>query len=224
VEKSDLLGKIADVLAREYGTPDLGNQKDPLDELIFVKLCAETGPKNVRKAYVSLKARFKKWDQVLKAPNGEVARTIRIAGLSNRREAQIKTILKSIQSKRKDLDLGFLRGMKDDEVYKWLTSLDEVGSKIAHCVMLFSLDRNVMPIDTHNARILKRLGLVEPKKSNEEISLEIKEVVPNGTALLLHVNFVAHGRRTCRAYSPKCDNCCISSLCAYNGYHVLAKP
>lgn len=221
MEKRELLKKITDILAEEYNTPDLGNQNDPLDELIFISLCTRTGQKNVNKAYTNLKARFKSWHDVRNAPIGKIAKSIRIVGQAGIRAEQIQGILGGIYKLQESLNLNFLKNMTDDEVYLWLTSLKNVGPKIAHCVMLFSLGRDVMPVDTHIARILKRLDIAESSKKAEDISLEIQKLIPQNCAYSLHVNLIAHGRKTCRADSPKCDQCCISSLCAYNGHHVL---
>lgn len=221
MERSELLRKVNSILQEAYGTPDLGNKKDPLDELIFISLCTRTGPRNVERAYTCLKRVFPSWKEVLDAPEGKVAGCVKVTGAPRKREKQIKEILKAVDSKAKSFDLKFLRKVNDEEVYKWLVSLPQVGHKVAHCVMLFSLGRNVLPVDTHLHRILRRLGVAEPDSSAEEVSREIQALVPRDGAYSLHVNLVVHGRRTCRAYSPKCDDCTIEALCAYAGHHVL---
>lgn len=221
MERSELLRKINSILHEAYGTPDLGNKKDPLDELIFISLCTRTGPKNVQRAYTCLKRAFPSWKEVLDAPEGKVAGCVKVAGAPRKRAKQIKEILEAVDSKAESLDLEFLKKMNDEEAYEWLDSLPGVGPKVTHCVMMYSLDRNVLPVDTHVHRILTRLGLVAPDSRAEDVSREIQALVPEDEAYSLHVNLVVHGRRTCRADSPKCDDCTIETLCAYAGHHVL---
>ena len=150
-----------------------------------------------------------------------VAKSLQAVGSSARREKRIKGILRELQAYRGDFDLGFLSERPDDRLYHWLLSLPHVGPKIAHCVMLYSLGRDVLPVDTHVHRILKRLGLVLPSTKPEDAGDEIQTDVPAGSAYRLHVNLVMHGRQKCKAYAPKCEECEIESFCAYAGHHVV---
>jgi endonuclease III len=219
----ELLQYIAQVLSTHYNSPDLGNKTDPLDELVFISLCTNTGPKNVDTAFRNLKRRFKGWKELLDAPEGEVAKVIEVAGLAEQREQLLREILKAVLSSNEDsFNLQFLHSMTDSEAYDWLTQLPNVGPKIAHCVMLFSLKRQVLPVDTHVTRIFRRLGLFDPALKPEQITIEIQPKLSEIPVRSLHENLIAHGRKTCRADSPKCRICCIASVCAYAGYHVLA--
>ena len=59
-------------------------------------------------------------------------------------------------------DLGALDGLTDDEALAYLQRLPGVGPKTAACVLLFSLGRPAMPVDTHVHRVAGRLGLLDP--------------------------------------------------------------
>lgn len=222
MKRSELLHRVDNILKNTYGTPDLGNKEDPLDELIFMSLCVRSGPDNVERAYAHLKRRFPTWNQVLQAPEGAIAECVRVSGAAMRKEERIKRILGEIQSKHETLDLRFLRHATDEEAYERLTSLPHVGPKIAHCVMMYSLGRAVLPVDTHVLRILKRVGVLSAEIDAEEASATLPEFIPEHSAHTLHVNLVVHGRRICRAYKPNCERCSIEDLCAYAGHHVLA--
>lgn len=54
--------------------------------------------------------------------------------------------------------LDVLHEMADDEAEQFLTSLPGVGIKVAKCVQLYSLSKNVFPVDTHCFRVGSRLG------------------------------------------------------------------
>lgn len=221
MNKSELLIHIAEKLKSEYGTPDLGNKRDPMDELVFISLCTKTGPRNVQRAYHNLRSSFGSWEEVLQSQDGEVSRVIAVAGLAHEREVRLKEMLTQIMAEQGELRLDSLRQMNDQDAFNLLSSLPGVGTKIAHCVMLFSLDRSVLPVDTHISRILRRLAIVESSRKADDIALEIQQIIPKGLARILHVNMIVHGRNICRADSPKCERCCISNLCAYAGAHVL---
>ena len=53
-----------------------------------------------------------------------------------------------------------LDGLSDAEAQAYLTGLPGVGPKTAACVLLFSLGRPVMPVDTHVHRVAGRLGIL----------------------------------------------------------------
>ena len=57
-------------------------------------------------------------------------------------------------------DLGVLDGMSD-AAQACLTGLPGVGPKTAACVLLFSLGRPLMPVDTHVHRVARRLGVID---------------------------------------------------------------
>jgi endonuclease-3 len=68
-------------------------------------------------------------------------------------------------------------------------------------------------MDVHIFRILGRLGLLDPKWSDERAHREMAELVPRGKHYSAHVNLVEHGRKTCRPTSPRCGSCCLIDYC-----------
>ncbi len=68
-------------------------------------------------------------------------------------------------------------------------------------------------MDVHIFRILRRLGLLDPKWSDERAHREAAEIVPKGKHYSAHVNLIEHGRKVCRPTNPRCDDCCIFDYC-----------
>ena len=62
------LREVARILAVLYGTPDLGNKKDPTDELVYIILARKTREEAYQKSYRLLKDRFASWDEILTVP------------------------------------------------------------------------------------------------------------------------------------------------------------
>jgi len=115
--------------------------------------------------------------------------------LNRIKAARIKTILNQIREDRGSLDIGFLAEMPVPQAKEWLKALPGVGPKTAGCVLLFSLGRPVLPVDTHVHRVSRRLGLLDSKVSHEQAHELLEEVVPPRDIYQFHVNMLAHGRR-----------------------------
>ncbi len=91
--------------------------------------------------------------------------------------------------------------------------LKGVGPKTAGCVLLFSLSRPAMPVDTHVYRVAKRLGLIDTKASVEKAHEILESLVPPEDVYEFHILMVEHGRRTCRAQRPRCSVCVLRGVC-----------
>jgi endonuclease-3 len=94
-----------------------------------------------------------------------------------------------------------------------LCALPGVGRKTAACVLLFSFGMEDVPVDTHVSRVGTRLGLFRPGAPFEELHDDLLALTPRGGALELHVNLLRHGRRTCHAQRPRCDECALRRRC-----------
>jgi endonuclease III len=66
------LREIARIMAILYGTPDLGNKKDPVDELVYIILSRKTREEAYQQAFQALKTWFSSWDELLDAEYAEV--------------------------------------------------------------------------------------------------------------------------------------------------------
>jgi endonuclease-3 len=95
----------------------------------------------------------------------------------------------------------------------FLTSLPGVGRKTAACVLLFAYGLRDVPVDTHVSRVASRLGLLPGRGSSRELHDEMLALTPPGQELELHVNLLRHGRRTCHARRPACEECALARMC-----------
>src|SRR3989338_3983917 len=114
-----------------------------------------------------------------------------------------------------------IKKMSDEECEQFLSSLPGVGKKVARCVMLYSLNRQVFPVDSHCWRIANRLGWNKKTCNSKNYSVKdmdfLQELIPPTMRFSLHVNMVSHGRKICTARSPKCKACTINCYCLTNG-------
>ncbi len=207
--------KLCNILIRYYGKEVSARKLPPLDELVMTILSQHTNDANMFRAFEALKERFPTWEEVLAAPQEEVAKFIRSSGMYNLKAKRIQTTLNEIKKRVGKLDLSHLETMELEEAKKWLISLHGVGPKTAAIVLLFSFERPVLPVDTHVWRVTKRLGLIEENVSSEKAHVLLEQIIPRSCIPSLNKNLVRHGREVCRAQHPKCDECFLSGLCHY---------
>lgn len=207
-----------------YGSPRHGNKYDPIDELIFIILSQMTTQPSFDRVFTRLKKETESWDRVIKMPLSILKELIADAGLSNQKGSRIKTILERIKQDFGEISLAGLHNLCDKEVVVYLTSLPGVGIKTAKCVMMYSLGRQVLPVDTHVERVAKRLGLLNTLTPISQIHSELESVVPHTLRYAFHVNALSHGRQVCRAIRPKCPVCQLRRMCQYLKAKTYIKP
>ena len=206
---------IRDRLRQVYGIPLAKPHGHPIAELILTVLSQSTNDRNRDVAYLALRERFAGWIAIRDAPVDEIEAAIRPGGISKVKSVRIKAILEAISETSEDgeLSLDWLPDRSVEAAQAYMTSLPGVGRKTAACVLLFALGMSDVPVDTHVSRVCTRLGLFRPKAPFEEQHDVMLAFTPRGEELELHLNLLRHGRRTCHARRPACDECALSRMC-----------
>lgn len=202
-------------LERTYGVPENKRPSDPLDMLIQIILSQATSDINSHRAFAQLKKRFPTWDAVLRAREATLAAAIRSGGLANQKAAVIRDLLRQIKERHGSIDLSFLHDMPTGEAAQYLAKFRGIGPKTIACTLLFACRKEIFPLDTHIFRILRRVGLIPQKCTDERAHEIMNQLVPKGKFYSLHVNLVRHGRTLCRPRDPQCTNCPIVEYCDY---------
>ena len=154
------------------------------------------------------------------ADHGELADTIRSAGLYN----QKAEVLIEVGEKVCEAFGGaagfdeFVKGEDPVTVRDRLLEMGGVGPKTADCVLLFAGGREgVFPVDTHVHRIYRRLGIAPPKASHEGVREILEEAVAPEKCGFGHTASIQFGREYCSARKPACldglEACPLSDLC-----------
>jgi endonuclease III len=193
----------------------LGNKRDPYDELIYILLTVMTRSQpRIDRAYEGLSQLVgpRGWTALQEVPMARLEEVLTPLGFVNRRREQLREI-----ARRVDEDHGGtlepLRELSDEDAMDYLLSLPGVGVKTAKCVLMYSLDRAVLPIDIHVLRLAKRLGLVPVDASWDAVDRQLEAEVPDELKFEVHVGFVIHGREVCRSRDPDCETCVLADLC-----------
>lgn len=205
--------QILDLLRGEYGVPKRQPHSDPVSILVQTILSQNTSDTNSRGAFRSLLASFDNWEGVVDADIEAVARCIRCGGLGRIKAQRIKQALGEIVQRRGRLELDFLSQLAPSDAEDWLQKLPGIGLKTARCVLLFSLEMPLLPVDTHILRVSKRLGLISSRASLREAHYILGKAVPPMDAYQFHILVIKHGRKTCRARHPNCNDCVLKKIC-----------
>jgi len=205
--------EVIELLEQEYGSCQWQSNRDPIDVLIGTILSQNTSDANSGRAFASLKASFDSWEAVASVPAERIAEVIKCGGLSQIKAARIKQVLKQIESEKGRITLDFLKSKTMTEAEDYLMRLPGVGHKTASCVLLFSLGKPSLPVDTHVFRVAKRLGLIGSKVSIEKAPGLLQKQIPPSRVYQFHVHMIEHGRRICRARQPRCSKCILRGVC-----------
>ncbi|NTV45062.1 MAG: endonuclease III [Chlorobiales bacterium] len=185
-----------------------------MDEYLYILLSLRTTYWSFEKVYLTFKRKFPTWGLADKAPAKKIGATIKKAGLSNQKAAHIKAALKIIKKDFGKFSLQPLSGYKDGDMEQYLLELPGLGLKAARCIMMYSFDRDVLPVDTHTQRVSKRLGLIR-EVDNKKAHRLLDKIIPVGQRYVYHVGCVVHGRTICLDKTPRCSDCGLSKICSF---------
>ncbi len=205
---------IISKLNKHYGLKEWTRWREPIGELVRTILSQNTTDKNSLRAYANLLETFKTWEEIIKADEAAIAEPIRSGGLANIKAKKIKKSLLEIKEREGKIDLEFLANYKLEDAEEYLVSLDGVGPKTAACVLIFSFNFPIIPVDTHVHRVSNRLGLITTK-TREKTQELMKDIIPSKDVYSFHLNIIEHGRNVCKASKPLCSQCFLANLCDY---------
>ena len=96
-----------------------------------------------------------------------------------------------------------------------LQKLPGVGRKTANVIASVVYDVPAMAVDTHVFRVSERLGLTVNSKNPLQTENELVKNIPDTLIPKAHHWLILHGRYTCLARRPKCEECGLTAWCKY---------
>jgi endonuclease-3 len=96
-----------------------------------------------------------------------------------------------------------------------LVKLPGVGRKTANVITSVIDKQPNMAVDTHVFRVSARLGLTRGAKTPLSAEKQLIKNIPEDLVHKAHHWLILHGRYTCLARNPKCQNCKLTALCLY---------
>jgi endonuclease-3 len=96
-----------------------------------------------------------------------------------------------------------------------LEALPGVGRKTANVILNTAFGQPTIAVDTHIFRVARRAGLAAGAKNVLEVEKRLLRCVPDEYKKDAHHWLILHGRYTCTARKPHCNECVIADLCEY---------
>ena len=134
----------------------------------------------------------------------DIKNIIRPIGTYNKKASNIISIAKALS------DIGYVPNDR-----KFLESLDGVGRKTTNLVLSTIYNVPCIAVDTHVARVSKRLGLAKENDDVLKIEKKLYKIFPKENLSRLHHQLVLFGRYHCKSQKPDCINCELKDICKY---------
>ena len=198
--------KIRKILKNTY--PDVKTQlnyRNPFELLVATILSAQCTDKQVNAVTEALLKQLKTPNDFAGAPLEIIEELIRPTGYFRNKARSIKNCAKVITEKYK----GQVPARLEE-----LVNLPGVGRKTANVVLGAAFGIPGIVVDTHVARISKRLGLTA---NNDPVKIEfdLMEVIPQKEWSDFSLWLIYFGRAICKARKPACPACPFYDLCDY---------
>ncbi|WP_458206545.1 endonuclease III [Haladaptatus sp. NG-SE-30] len=203
--REEQLDEIVDRLYDEYPDATISlNFSDRLELLIAVMLSAQCTDERVNKETEHLFEKYQSPEDYANVDVEELADDLSSITYYNNKAKWIQSACQTIVEEH------------DGEVPDTMTELTDltgVGRKTANVVLQHGHDTvEGIVVDTHVQRLSRRLGLTEEERP-ETIETDLMSFVPDEDWQWLTHLFISHGRATCTARSPDCEDCILEDIC-----------
>lgn len=201
-----MVNEILDRLEKKYPDADCAlHHKNVFELLICVVLSAQTTDKRVNMITPDLFARYPDAASLSEADMADVEECIRTIGMYRQKAKNIIS-LSRILIEEYDGNVP--------ESHEELIRLPGVGRKTANVVMSVGFGHPAIAVDTHVFRVSNRIGLADAENVLDT-ELQLQEKIPVDRWSKAHHLLIFHGRYTCTARKPKCDDCPLTDICRY---------
>lgn len=182
---------------------ELNYEKD-YELLIAVMLSAQTTDKRVNKVTEILFKKYPSIKELSEAKISDIEDIIREIGTFKRKSIYVHEITKKL------VDDGYNYVPNDR---KYIESLPGVGHKSANVFLSNIYNEPAIAVDTHVARVSKRLGIAKDSDDVLKIEKKLMKVLPKERWSKTHHQLVLFGRYYCKAINPDCEHCQMKEFC-----------
>jgi endonuclease III len=175
----------------------------PFQLLVAVILSAQTTDQRVNQVTPGLFARFPDAAAFAVVSQDELESILRPTGFFRSKARAVREMSQDLISKH---------GGEVPPSMDALVKLRGVGRKTANVVLGVAFGVPGFPVDTHVARLTRRLRLTTATEP-EKIEADVCRMVPAAEWTDLSLRLILHGRRVCQARRPRCDRCILNDFC-----------
>ena len=180
------------------------NYRNPLELLVATILSARCTDAKVNQVTRKLFEEYRTPEDYVNAKTSVLRREIRSLGTFRRKTALIKGCCKALVER---FDSSVPKSMAE------IVTLPGVARKTANVVLsnAYGVVEGIA-VDTHVARLSKRLGLTK-NKLPDKIEKDLMRMVPSGDWFRISYLLIDHGRKICTARKPLCGECVLNRTC-----------
>lgn len=205
MRKNDLF--IASTLERLFPEAQTAlHFHNPFECICAVMLSAQTTDEAVNRVTPRLFLVFPTPQAMAEAEIKDVEDIIKSIGLYHNKAANLVAMSKILVEKYD----GSIPGNKEE-----LVALPGVGIKTANVVGAECFHIPAIAVDTHVARVAKRLGYAKENDNPERVEAILEKRFPTDMHIRLHHRLIHFGRFICHARNPECHRCPFTEVCSY---------
>ena len=197
--------EIFELLKKQY--PDAKCSLDfntPFEMMVAVMLSAQCTDERVNKVTAEFFPKYNTPKAFADMPLEDIENLIHSCGFYKNKAKNLKLASQKI--------LTEFNG-EVPQTMEELMSIPGVGRKSANVIMLEAFNNpQGIAVDTHAKRISNRIGFSSAKEP-QKIEQDLLKLFPKKYYYDANHILIWHGRNTCKAQNPNCENCCIKHLC-----------
>jgi endonuclease-3 len=182
------------------------NYENPYQLLVSVILSAQCTDKRVNIVTPDVFKKFPTPQKLAKAEFDDLEPLIRSISFANNKTRHLLGMAKML--------VEDFNGEVPDSVEE-LVKLPGVGRKTANVITSVIYEQPNMAVDTHVFRVSARIGLTTNAKNVLQAEEQLIANIPPKLVHKAHHWLILHGRYTCVARRPKCENCGLTSICKF---------
>lgn len=187
--------------------------RDPFELSVATILSAQCTDERVNRVTPHLFARFPDAAALAAAPLGEVEEIIRSTGFYRAKAKSVTGFARRLSERH---------GGAVPRTMAELVPLPGVGRKTANVVLghAYGVEEGIA-VDTHVLRVSNRLGIAEGDDPSK-VEAQLMDLVPRGRWTRTTDLLIFHGRKVCDARRPRCGECPLFALCAWDSRQAWA--
>lgn len=178
------------------------SQDEPFRFLASVMLSAQTRDVYVNAVTPVLWSRYPTPQALSEAQLEDIEEIIHSLGFYHSKARNLKALATEVSR------LGYVPSTIQE-----LVKLPGVGRKTANCYVNHILQEPAVIVDTHFARVARRLGYAD-SEDPVQLEMQIRGTFPPEDWSRLSMVLNLHGRRYCHARKPECDVCPVRDYCS----------
>lgn len=202
-----MLNEIIDYLDEMIPNPvcELNFTKD-YELLLAVMLSAQTTDKRVNMVTEVLFDTYPNLEELKEASLEDIMRIIKSVGTYHKKASNVKEIARRLVDEQQSV-------VPYDRIY--LETLPGVGRKTVNVVLSILNHEQCIAVDTHVARVSKRLGFARETDDVLTIEKKLTKKLKGYDLSRLHHQILLFGRYYCKSQNPSCETCRLQDKCKY---------